>query len=352
MTRHPRTWRLGTVAVAAGSLVAASVAAIPAGAAPAQAGCDTRANNTTAKLLECVRVEGVVDHLEAFQAIADANGGTRASTTPGYDASVDYVVETLEAAGWTAEVQPFTYDAADVSLTQLTPTQGSFPAFDAVGTGEGDVTAAVVPVDVVLGGSRVNTSGCEASDFVGFPVGSIALVQRGTCPFSQKATNAAAAGAGAVVIFNQGDAIGAGDRFGPVSPTLAPLEFDIPIVGTSFAAGQSLAVSGSTARVVVNFFEAESFNVIGELAGKTDGNVVMAGAHLDSVPEGPGINDNGTGSAALLELAQQMSKSRPENTVRLAWWGAEELGSSGRPSTSRPSPRRSSRRSRSTSTST
>ena len=92
MTRHPRTWRLGTVAVAAGSLVAASVAAMPAGAAPAQAGCDTRTNNTTAKLLECVRVEGVVEHLEALQAIADANGGNRASTTPGYDASVDYVV--------------------------------------------------------------------------------------------------------------------------------------------------------------------------------------------------------------------------------------------------------------------
>ena len=52
----------------------------------------------------------------------------------------------------------------------------------------------------------------------------------------------------------------------------------------------------------------------------------MAGAHLDSVPEGPGINDNGSGSAALLELAQGMSKVKPQNTVRLAWWGAEEEG--------------------------
>ena len=52
----------------------------------------------------------------------------------------------------------------------------------------------------------------------------------------------------------------------------------------------------------------------------------MAGAHLDSVPAGPGINDNGSGSAALLEVAQQMAKSKPNNTVRFAWWGAEELG--------------------------
>ena len=52
----------------------------------------------------------------------------------------------------------------------------------------------------------------------------------------------------------------------------------------------------------------------------------MAGAHLDSVPAGPGINDNGSGSAALLEVAQQMAKTKPQNTVRFAWWGAEELG--------------------------
>ena len=52
----------------------------------------------------------------------------------------------------------------------------------------------------------------------------------------------------------------------------------------------------------------------------------MAGAHLDSVQEGAGINDNGTGSAALLETAIQMQKVKPNNTVRFAWWGAEEEG--------------------------
>ena len=52
----------------------------------------------------------------------------------------------------------------------------------------------------------------------------------------------------------------------------------------------------------------------------------MAGAHLDSVTAGPGINDNGSGSAALLETALMMAKVNPENTVRFAWWGAEEEG--------------------------
>lgn len=324
--RATRTWRAGTVAVAAGSIVAASLAAVPASAAPTQKGCDSRTNNTYTKLLECVRVEGATEHLEALQAIADANGGNRASESAGYQASVDYVVDTVTAAGWTAEVVPFTYAGTVVSLDQLTPTAASYTANGATGTGEGDVTAAVVPVDVNLTAPRANSSGCEASDFAGFPVGSIALVQRGTCAFSVKALNAEAAGAGAVIIFNQGDT-DAVDRNNAINPTLGGDDVvDIPVVGTDYASGAALAAAGSTARVVIDFYDAVSYNVIAELEGRNDDNVVMAGAHLDSVEVGPGINDNGTGSAGLLEVAEQMSKTRPFNTVRFAWWGAEELG--------------------------
>ncbi len=209
----PRIKRtVGTAGVFGVLLGAALVVAPSSGAAPATAGCDTRTNNTYQKLLECVRLDGVVEHLEEFQAIADANGGTRADQTPGYEASVDYVVEVLEAAGWSADVVPFTYDAADIILRQLTPVTADYVGYEAVGTGEGDVTGNVIPVDINLAGDRANTSGCEAGDFTGLNfTGStdIALLQRGTCPFSTKALNAEAAGAEAVVLFNQGDTIGA-----------------------------------------------------------------------------------------------------------------------------------------------
>jgi Zn-dependent M28 family amino/carboxypeptidase len=321
---------VGTVGVVGVMMSMTLIAAAPSAAAPAQKGCDSRTNNTQQKLLECVRVDGVVEHMEAFQAIADANGGNRADQSPGYDASVDYVVDVLEAAGWSAEVVPFTYDAADVVLQQLTPVEADYIAYDAEGTGEGDVTGAVIPVDINLTDPRANSSGCEATDFDTVDLtgdSDIVLLQRGTCAFGQKAFNAEEAGAEAVVLFNQGDpSTDAGDRFGPVNPTLLPFEISIPVVGTTFAAGEALAQPDSTATVKVDFFEAESVNVIGELAGKNATNVVMAGAHLDSVPAGPGINDNGSGSAALLEVAQQMAKSKPQNTVRFAWWGAEELG--------------------------
>ncbi len=318
--------RLGLVAATACALVTAALAAVPATAAPSAAGCDNRDNNTYSKLLECVRLDGVREHQAAFQSIADANGGNRAAGTQGYVDSVDYVAETLEAAGWDVSFDefPFTYVGPAV-LQQLTPTAADYETGAYTGSGAGDVTASVVGVDLALEMPRASTSGCEAADFAGFPAGSIALVQRGTCSFAAKALNAQAAKAVGVVIFNQGNEP---TREGLIVGTLGgPNVAKIPVVGASFAQGVALSQAGSSARVVVEApVSRPQLNVIAELPGVDDDNVVMAGAHLDSVQRGPGINDNGSGSAALLELAEQLSNHEPQNTVRLAWWGAEESG--------------------------
>ena len=99
------------------------------------------------------------------------------------------------------------------------------------------------------------------------------------------------------------------------------------MVGASFADGVALAQPGSTAYVEVPPAETRTdFNVIAEKRGKNDDNVVMAGAHLDSVIEGPGINDNGSGSAALLETALMMAKLKPENTAPLRVVGRRGAG--------------------------
>jgi Zn-dependent M28 family amino/carboxypeptidase len=71
---------------------------------------------------------------------------------------------------------------------------------------------------------------------------------------------------------------------------------------------------------------ATTFNVFAETPGGDPDNVIMVGAHLDSVNAGPGIQDNGSGSATILEVAEQMARVRPRNKVRFAWWGAEESG--------------------------
>ena len=287
--------------------------------------CDTRVNDTIKKLLECVTLEGVREHQAAFQAIADANGGIRAAGTPGYDASLQYVVDRMTAAGYNVTLNPFTFTyVALPALQQLAPIAASYESGAFTGTGYGDVTAAVTAVDINLVPPRASTSGCEAADFAGFPAGNIALIQRGTCTFAAKALNAQAAGASAVIIFNQGNTP---DREPLIIGTLAPSTAAIPVVGASFGDGVALSQAGSTARVIVNPPQIiTQYNVIAETKYGDPKNVVMAGAHLDSVLRGPGINDNASGSAALIEVAEQMAKVNPRNMVRFAWWGAEESG--------------------------
>ena len=321
-------------------------------AAPGNA-CARRNNNTYSKLVECVTLDGVRTHQAQFQAIADSNDdefypGTRAAGTEGYADSVDYVAGLLTAAGYNVTLDPFEFAFNfPVLLQQLTPINAAYDSGVFTGSGFGDVTASVVPVDINLTPPRANTSGCDGAyteaavgaplvadpggvdDFAGFPAGAIALVQRGGCSFALKATNAQAAGAAGVIVFNQGndptrEALIVGNA---TAPPPAPFALTIPVVGASFADGAALAVANSSARVRVIESEIRTdVNVIAELPGTNVNNVVMAGAHLDSVTEGPGINDNGSGSAALLETALMMAKLHPENTIRFAWWGAEEEG--------------------------
>jgi len=233
-----------------------------------------------------------------------------------------------QGAGYQVTLDPFEFEFEfPVILDQLTPVTGSYDNSSATNTGFGDVTGTVIPVDINLTPPRATTSACEASDFAGLDFSGpsdIALVQRGTCTFAVKAENAQTAGAEAVVIFNQGNTA---DREGVVFATLEPFVASIPVVGTTFAAGVALSQPGSTAHVRVDEPETRTdYNVIAELPGTNTNNVVMAGAHLDSVTKGPGINDNGSGSATILETALMMAKVKPENTVRFAWWGDEEGG--------------------------
>ena len=306
--------------------------------------CDQRNNNTYQKLLECVTAQGVLEHMEAFQKIADNSTdpvypGTRAAGTDGYADSVEYVAGLLREAGYQVTLDPvdITFNFPAV-LRQLTPVTADYESGVFTGSGSGTVEGNVIPVDLNLTGDRASTSGCEATDFAGIDWSGdddIALIQRGTCFFGTKAYYAEQAGAEAVIIVNQGntperEALFIGDATSvdpPIAGAPGPVTHGIPVVGASFADGVALAQPGSTAYVQVLPAETRTdYNVIAELPGKNEDNVVMAGAHLDSVIEGPGINDNGSGSAALLETALLMANSNPENTLRFAWWAGEEQG--------------------------
>ncbi|MBN9698134.1 MAG: M20/M25/M40 family metallo-hydrolase [Zoogloea sp.] len=170
-----------------------------------------------------------------------------------------------------------------------------------------------------------SATGCAATAFAGFPVGHIALLKRGDCTFSVKAQNAYLAGASGVVFYNNAE----GELRIDLQEAFTP---NIPVVSISQQDGERLArTAGLQLRLTVQAVRGSirTSNVIAELAGTSPGRVVMMGAHLDSVNAGPGINDNGSGVAALLESAAQLARSKPRNTVRIALWGAEELGNLG-----------------------
>ncbi|SMC89336.1 M20/M25/M40 family metallo-hydrolase [Lentzea albidocapillata] len=293
-------------------------------------------NNSPAKLTKAVTLDGVLRHLDAFQSIADTHGD-RAAGRPGYQASVNYVVSQLSAAGYSPSVQEFDFPYVEDNsrLDRVAPVPRTFQRdneFTRNGftpTFEGDVTGVIQPVDVIVPPAPVpntSSSGCEAADFAGFAPGRVAMLQRGTCGFSVKALNAQAAGAAAVILFNEGQP----GRTGLTTPIGDTPGLAIPVVFATYAAAEELILltPGATVRVKVDFTEEtrKAWNVFAESRDGNANNVVMAGAHLDSVQDGPGINDNGSGTAALLETAIHMKKVKTNAKVRFAWWGAEEEG--------------------------
>ncbi len=315
--------QLVVAALVAAPMVAVAPAGLIAGA-EAPAICDVRANNTIAKLLECVTLEGTRAHQAALQEIADANNGIRVSGSPGYDASVEYAVEVFEGAGLDVTVQPFDFQTfitlSPTVLEQVAPGPTGPVVNNILSySGSGDVTA---PVTALAAPPVDATPGCQAADFVGFPAGNIALIRRGSCAFAVKATNASNAGAVGVIIYN--------NAAGAINGTLGNgFTLNIGVTSVTQAVGQQLAATpGLVMRLKTDTFRgvATTYNVLAETPGGNADNVVMVGAHLDSVNAGPGINDNGSGAAALLEVAQQMKKVPVANKVRFALWGAEESG--------------------------
>jgi Zn-dependent M28 family amino/carboxypeptidase len=293
-----------------------------------------------AKLPQAIKLKALMRHEQALQNIASANNNTRASGTPGYQASVDYIVGQLEEAGYDPVVQPFDFaffqELAPATLAQTAPTPTTYVVDTDFATmtysGSGDVTANVQEVtnNQFPPGPDPSSSaaGCLAADFAGFTPGNIALIQRGTCTFGEKAANAQAAGAAAVLIFNEGQE----GRTDAVAGTLGT-PFTIPVLGATFALGEQihnlLATGAVTFHVTTSTISEtrETYNVLADTKGGDPSRVVVQGSHLDSVIEGPGIQDNGSGSSYNLESAIQFAKQhlKPRNKVRFAWWGAEEL---------------------------
>lgn len=331
MLRHTRLMSVAALSAAtAAALVTPASAAVP---------------TDTTDFRNAVTIEGINEHLVGLQAAADANDDNRASGSPGYGASATYVETRLRAAGYDPVRQYFNFFFFQETSPGTFAASGSAPYvngddFDVM---DYSATTGGVPIDAPLKAvadnvvpmpqdapASTSSAGCEDGDFVGDFTGTIALIQRGTCDFAVKVANAFEADAVGVILFNEGQAdLG---RDGVLLGTLGS-PADIPAIGTSYEVGADLATrlaGGEAIRVALSTNtiseERETFNVLAQTdTGRTD-RVVVVGSHLDSVPEGPGLNDNGTGTAATLEIAEELASVDTTNAVRFAFWGAEESG--------------------------
>jgi len=279
--------------------------------------------------------EGAFRHLQALQDIAAASGGNRAAGTVGYDRSALYVAKRLKEAGYTVRFEefefPFFEEKSPPVLLADRPDGSQEPASpDAVRTlansGSGKVEARLRGVNLGLSTASpaASASACEGKDFDGFERGAVALVRRGTCQFQVKVDNAVAAGAVGVIIMNEGTE-GRTDTFSGILSKHA----DVPVVGVTYELGRSLAAqAGSPVRLAVDAVTGKrtTRNVVADTRSDDAGPLIVVGAHLDSVPEGPGINDNGSGSAAVLEAALRLAQTPAHGRMRFAFWGAEERG--------------------------
>ncbi|KXJ95705.1 peptidase family M28 [Microdochium bolleyi] len=266
--------------------------------------------------------------------IGNQNGGNRAFGLPGYKASVDYVLGRItreDFSSFSTWTQSFTAFFSQTRSMVLTGPDGeaveTVPLIYNPGTDLPDGVSAPlvsVPVDDARG------SGCFADQYAGVDVkDKIALVRRGTCAIAEKLRVAKAQGALAVVLWHNAAGrptaatLGV-DSIGQVIPVATVYEAVGQAWVARLAAGETLSV-----KLVIDaiFEDRETWNVFAETKEGDPNNVVMLGAHLDSVQAGPGINDDGSGTTALLEIATALRRySGLKNKVRLAWWGAEESG--------------------------
>lgn len=284
-------------------------------------------------------VADALRHLKVFQAVADASDGNRAAGTPGHERSARYAARVLADAGLRVDFERFTFPYREVLAERLTllPAEAGgaereIPVHAMSYTGDTGAEGLTAPL-VHVTAHGAGGAGCAAEDFAGRRVaGRVALVERGDCTFAAKQANAAAAGAAAVLVYNS--------EPGGLTGTLGdPDPAALPTGGVSREDGLALAAAlaeGGAAAPTVRLElrelveDRETVNVVAETPGGDPATTLLVGAHLDSVPEGPGINDNASGAAGVLAAALALAEAAPagdhRHRVRFALWSAEELG--------------------------
>ncbi|GAB1523040.1 hypothetical protein RhiTH_006169 [Rhizoctonia solani] len=279
------------------------------------------------KLQNDIKLPALKTHAKLLQSFADKSNGTRVFGSKGHNSSVDYVATIAKLAGYDVQRQTFPHEYSEV-LTQKFVANAPININAMTYSPSTPLGGITVPLVLIPGPDAAPSAGCTPADFASVDAkGKIALIQRGGCNFAIKNENAKNAGAVGVVVYNNVEGAISG-TLGASNPTAY-----VPIGGITKAEGETLAQRLSSGQPIsatldINIFVEQRYssNVIATSKAGNQSNIVFIGSHLDSVTAGAGINDNGSGSITVLELAIQLAKYKLKNAVRFAWWTAEEYG--------------------------
>ncbi|KAG8165546.1 hypothetical protein KVR01_004098 [Diaporthe batatas] len=273
-------------------------------------------------LQDAVTIEGLLGHAQDLEDIAYATEGrNRVVGSEGHNNTVKYLVEQLEALGgyYDVELDPFQYT--------LQKGVSNFSVNGATYSSAGLEYSPEISIEGVPLVPVANL-GCSAEDFPAEVSGAVALISRGTCTFADKSYFAGQSGAVAAVIYNNLPGLFDSGTLGGENASFVATAAVSQEDGLALVASYSNTTLASDLDIVTVFSTVYSNNVIATTAHTNSSDILFLGAHSDSVAAGPGINDNGSGSSGILEVAIQLAKGGWSTipAVRFGWWTAEEEG--------------------------
>jgi hypothetical protein len=261
-------------------------------------------------MVKSIRIEEVMSHLNELQRIATASNGTRAINTLGFNQTLDYIVNYLTAnTNYKITrsyflVRDFALASNPILISSINNITKNYTYSSDLSTAEfyhvKYSTSANFSDFVEL--TAIPNVGCSDDDWERAsppPEGRVALIKRGTCVFRDKAALAAKYNVSAVLLYNDGTSP---DRVSPIEISLSQNN-TLPALFLSFSVGQAFVNAAldmsKNARVqlVIDTQNLPDFPVGNICADTPTGNItqtIVIGSHSDSVPAGPGINDNGT----------------------------------------------------------
>ncbi|CAF3588006.1 unnamed protein product [Adineta steineri] len=300
-------------------------------------------------LSESTRIEDAMSHLNELQRIAKVSNGTRAINTSGFNATLDYITNYLTAnTNYKVTksfffLRDFALASNPVLISSINGITKNYTYSTQISTADfyHAVYSTSINTNEFTQLTAIPNVGCSDDDWQKAnpsPAGRVALVKRGTCPFREKIALATKYNVKAVLLYNDGTSP---DRVSPIEITLAQ-ENTMPTLFLSFTVGQALLNSTQNTRSntrIKLLIEAKDIpdypvgNICADTPSGDPTQTIVIGSHSDSVPAGPGINDNGSGSAANLAMAVALARLFRTSTypkykyrVRFCWWGAEEVG--------------------------